>query len=180
MARMCTDGSVGLFFLVFSSLVRHKSSLFRKTFGSDLARQEINKWEFNKQQFNLTKRTFSPHVTSAGKHLCGERRKQNQLYALSTQAICWKLFFYWFVCPAAYFQNMWPAELSVANNIRLCLLKHSHTPGLLAVPPGSHTPWRTDVSMPGTKTGEVLFSNSTSEDSSTGSSAAQWESRSEK
>lgn len=31
MARMCTDGSVGLLFLARSSLVRHKSSLFRNT-----------------------------------------------------------------------------------------------------------------------------------------------------
>lgn len=171
MARMWTEGSVGLFFPIFSSLVRHKLSLFRKTWSSNLARWEMNKWELNEQQFNLTKRTFSPHVPSPGKQLCAERRKPNQLDALSIQAICWKLFFYWFFCPAAYFQNMWPAGLSVANNICLCLLKHSHTPGLLAAPPVCHTPWRTDVSMPGTKRWEVLFRNSKHICSSTG----KWE-----
>lgn len=184
MARMCTEGSVGRFFPVFSSLIRHKSSLFRKTWSSRFARREINKWELNKQPFNLTKRTFSLRVTCAGKQLCGERRQQKQLYALSIQPIGCKLFFYWFVCPAASFQNMGPVEVSAANNIRLCLLKHSHTPGLLAVPPGSHTPWGRAASMPGTRRGEVLFSDSKVKIQActrTCTSAAQWESgRSEK
>lgn len=40
--------------------------------------------------------------------------------------------------------------------MRLRLLKntHTHTPGPLAAPPGSHTPWRTDASTPGGKRGE--------------------------
>lgn len=41
-----------------------------------------------------------------------------------------------------------------------CSNTHTHTPARLAAPPGSHTPWRTDVSKPvGKRGGEVLFSN---------------------